>query len=196
MSVDTEAATLRLYARANVDPEYPPGPHEVAARLGVEIRYNAAQVVDGSGANYDPTRDVVWLRPDLSLPTELLMLWHELAERELLPLGRTAGHEQLCDQLAYRLRMPHPGFAWVAEEVGPAWTALARPWFASHVAAGLRWGEVTGEPTAVVTPSGVRYRGERWAWPHEHELRASLDAGGLAGHHVDRVRGGLVVRAR
>ena len=194
--LDTEATTLRLYDAADVDPEYPPGPHEVALRLGVEVRYDARKLMGASRANFDPSRNVIWLRPGLSLPTEMLMLWHELAERELLPLGWTEGHEQLCDQLAYRLRMPRPGFAWVAEEVGPAWTALARPWFASHVAAGLRWGEVTGEPTAVVTHSGVRYRGERWAWPHEEELLARVAEGSLHGHAVDRVRGGAVVRAR
>lgn len=194
--LDTEEATLRLYAQAGADPEAPPGPHALARMLGVDVRYDARQLLGRSRANYDRSRDVVWMRPGLSLPVEAFLLFHELAERELLPLGRSETHEHLCDQLAFRLRMPAPAFAWVARQEGPRWTALARPWIASHVGAGLRWGEVTQEPTAVVTAAGVRFRGEPWDWPEERDLRACLDAGDLPRTHVDRVRGGVVLRAR
>lgn len=193
--IDTEAATLRLYAAAGADPELPPGPHALARMLGIEVRYDARRLLGRSRANYDRGRDMVWIKPGLSLPVEAFLLFHELAERELLPLAHSEAREHLCDQLAFRLRMPAPAFAWLARQEGPRWTALARPWIASHVGAGLRWGEVTTEPTAVVTAAGVRYRGQPWSWPDEEELLARVAEGSLRGHAVDRVRGGIVVRA-
>ncbi len=36
---------------------------------------------------------------------------------------------------------------------------------------GLRIGEVTAEPVALVSPKLVRVRGDDWGWPSEREIR-------------------------
>lgn len=188
--MNLETIALDAYARANIDPEDPPGPHTHAELAGVAIRYDAGLCI--GAAAYDSMRDIIWVRPGLAPHVEGLRIYHELAERELR--GQVhPDHDELCDQLAFRLRMPLPAYRWLAHQEGPHWTKLARPWRASHVAAALRWGETTDVPTAVLTPEAVRFRGAARRWPGD--LRALAERGSVPGARVDTVRGGLVVVA-
>lgn len=80
--------------------------------------------------------------------------------------------EPLCDAIAGALLAPRRAFQRAACELGPDWSALADRFGASESWAALRWGEVVGEPLALVAPLRVRVRGDGYVWPEPDEIRA------------------------
>lgn len=173
LSADLEGAALSIYAEAGVDPEDPPSAHELVERLVGRGRLQITRSILG-GAMYQRLpdgREWVFVRPGLPPVVESMRLFHEVAERHFWGRVRDERHEWLCDQLAYRLRMPRPAFRGLVKAVGSDWRQLARPWGASETAGAMRYLEVTGRPGVVVTATDVRARGEEWAWPEAGELR-------------------------
>jgi hypothetical protein len=52
------------------------------------------------------------------------------------------------------------------------YTKIAQWFVTTETCAALRFGEVTGEPLALISPRAVVVRGDEWVWPDERELRA------------------------
>lgn len=119
------------------------------------------------------------MKPGLPPRLEVFAIHHEIAERHFFGRVQREDIESLCDQLAYRLRMPHNAFRELARSVGPNWRALSRPFFASQTAAALRYLEVTGTPGVVISQRSLRARGEAWVWPDAAELRRLAKARSL-----------------
>lgn len=198
LAADLEGSALAIYAEAGVDPTDPPSAHELAERLVGRGRVQFTRSILG-GAKYQRLpdgREWVFVRPGLPMLVESMRIFHELAERHLCGRVRSEHHEALCDQLAYRLRMPRPAFRGLVEQVGPDWRSLARPWGASETAGAMRYLEVTGTPGVVVTPQGMRARGAEWVWPDLAELqrlaRARTLPPGIERHRIRDRRGAVV----
>jgi len=177
---DLEGAALAIYGEAGLDPTDPPSAHDLArailGRHGVQYAHGIL-----GGAKYQPLpdgREWIFVRPGLPPVVEQMKIFHELAERHLRR-SFDPHLEVLCDQIAYRLRMPRPAFLELVRTVGPNWRRLAAPWGASDAAGALRYLEATGTPGVVITRTAVRARGEAWAWPDEQELRRLVRARAL-----------------
>jgi hypothetical protein len=82
--------------------------------------------------------------------------------------------EEHCDALAAALLLPRRAYLRAARELGPDWPALAECFGCSESAVSLRWGEVVGEPLALVAPSRVRVRGPAFSWPAEERAFRAL----------------------
>lgn len=199
VSGDLEGAAHAIYDEAGLDPCEPAAAHSLARRILGRQGLQYARGLLG-GAAYQPLpdgREWIFVRPGLPLLVEQMKIFHELAERHFHRARRVDENiEHLCDQLAYRLRMPQPAFRRLVRDLGPDFSELARPWGASEAAGALRYLEVTGTPGVVVTARAVRARGEAWAWPEEHELRRLARARSLpVGVERVRARGAVVFLA-
>lgn len=100
-------------------------------------------------------------------------------------LGKGAGHvliealrtytgesyEQLVDAAAAAILAPRALFREALAHVGSDLPELARVFSTTETCMGLRIGEVTAEPVALVSPKLVRVRGDDWGWPSEREIR-------------------------
>lgn len=67
--------------------------------------------------------------------------------------------------------MPRAAYRKWASAVGADFVALGAAFGVTPTSAALRWGEVLGTPTLVVTPPAVRVRGDAWEWPDEAACR-------------------------
>jgi hypothetical protein len=168
---DHEGNTLAIYAEAGTDPADPPGPHALARRLGISVRYDCPSLLAGAAHAVVNGQERIYVRPGLTPLVEGVRIYHELAERHLRRAAEEDGHERACDELAYHLRMPRAAFRELLGVVGRDLGELAAPWPATQTAAALRLLEVTDTPGVVVTPREVRARGPEWCWPPDTELR-------------------------
>jgi hypothetical protein len=172
---DHEGNAMAVFREAGIDPAEPQGPHALArALLGRGgLRYGWTPLV-GAGC-YEPSRggrpEAIWLRPKLTPFREAWTIYHELAERHLYGSVGEERHELACDQLAACLRAPRAAFRQLVADVGLDLEELAEGILCSQTSAALRWGETTHNPIAVLSPTGVRVRGDDFAWPHEEEVR-------------------------
>lgn len=96
---------------------------------------------------------------------------HECAEALLEGGGyRERDVEVVADRLAASLGVPRPAARKACRQRGPEWRQLALDFRTTQSCAALRFGEVTGWPTLLVTPKSVRDRGEPYHWPSNEEL--------------------------
>lgn len=102
---------------------------------------------------------------------------HELSH---VVLG-SAASEQQCDALAAALLAPRPAFLRALRARGARLPALARVFGTTQSCVGLRLGEVTEQPTALVDARSVRIRGAEYSWPSESQLRALAAGSRLPG---------------
>ena len=86
--------------------------------------------------------------------------------------------EALCDAIAAALLCPRMAYRAAVCRRGLDWEQLAFDFGTSCSVVALRYGEVTGEPIALVAPRTVRVRGAEWGWPDERGLRRLARAGG------------------
>jgi hypothetical protein len=114
----------------------------------------------------------IYLRTGLSQTRLRFAVAHELAHWALDIGSASLDGEQLCDALAAALVAPRPAFHGALRDVGERYPVLADRFGTSESCIVLRWGEVTGTPTALVTPSSVRVRGGAFDWPDEDGIRA------------------------
>lgn len=125
------------------------------------------------------------------------LLAHELAEWLLEREGYDRPDvEAVADALAARLLAPWRAVR-LALGAGLEAHELALAFGATQSCALLRQGEVTGIPTALVTPARIHVRGSEWGWSDERGIRAlaSADRPGIAKVRITdaRRRVGLVV---
>ncbi len=200
LASELEGASLAIYAEAGLDPEDPPSAQEMAEALMGRGRLQYARGILGAGRyqRLPDGREWIFIRPGLPRLNEQLTIFHEIAERHLQRV-QGDGIEDLCDQLAYRLRMPCPAFRSLVRHCGPNWRQLSAPWGASETAGALRYLEVTGTPGVVVTPKTIRARGESFVWPCEMELQRLVRARnlppGIERRRIGDRRGAVVLMA-
>jgi hypothetical protein len=130
------------------DPCRPSGPHGLARRLGIRIRYDCRGCWVAPRTQSTTARSSSSFGAGFSPLVEGVKIFHELAERHLKHERGSEGHEEACDQLAYALRMPRPAFRDLIRVVGRDFEQLAAPWPASQTAGALRYLEVTGTPAS------------------------------------------------
>lgn len=114
---------------------------------------------------------------------------HECAEAILDRAGyREADVERVANRLAASLAVPgkaaRKAFRKQAPKEAEEWTQLALQFRTTESCAVLRFGEVTGEPLALVTLTSVRARGAAMPWPSDEEMRK----GKLPGIRKTRLR--------
>lgn len=124
----------------------------------------------------------IYLRMGLSPARLRFAVAHELAHRVLGVGSFGVGSElteleQACDTLAACLVAPRRAFLRALRETD-CYSKLAARFMTTESCVALRFGEVTGEPTALVCPCAIYVRGEAWGWPPESELRVLATQGG------------------
>lgn len=106
------------------------------------------------------------IRRGLSPERERWVLLHELSEWHLSRLGYFEPDiEELAELITAALVAPRVAFRESLAMHGRRFRRLAHDFLTTQTAVALRLGEVTGAPVAVIAPSGIRVRGEDWAWP-------------------------------
>ncbi len=202
LASELEGAALAIYAEAGLDPEDPPSAQEMAEALMGRGRLQYTRGILGAGRyqRLPDGREWIFIRPGLPKLNEQMTIFHEIAERYFHRRNEQREDiEDVCDQLAYRLRMPCPAFRTLVRHCGPDWRQLSAPWGASETAGALRYLEVTGTPGVVVTPKTMRARGELFAWPCEGELRRLVRARnlppGIERRRIGDRRGAVVLMA-
>lgn len=166
--IDIEGEALRILESMAFDPANPPKPLHLAYTL-VRIEF-----VPGlrTLARWVGARDLLQVRLGLSPPTEGFAVAHELAERHLRKLLVSDEHvEQYADALAAALIVPSPAVRWALRDLGRALPEIAETFGTTQSIVSLRIGEVTGTPTALITPRRIHVRGDDWAWPEEVRIR-------------------------
>jgi len=161
---DAEGEALYLYERAGADPAEPPGPHALAAALGLRIEHGGRGIV-GDAMLVDGT---IRVRRRLPPAREGFAVAHELAEWAL------AGHldeeaEASANLLAACLLMPRPAVLAAVSAIGRDLAALASAFVVTETAMALRLAEIDGTPTLVVSRSWAWVRGEPFGWPESVE---------------------------
>lgn len=113
----------------------------------------------------------IHIRPGWSPTQARWLVAHELAEWILARDGyRETDTETVADALAARLIAPHRAIR-RALGCGLDVAELAEVFGATQSCLLLRQAEVSGEPTALVTPARIYVRGSEWAWPNESGVR-------------------------
>lgn len=202
LEIELEGAATAIYGAAGLDSAEPVSALELAEALMGRGRVQHARGLMG-GACYQRLpdgREWIFVRPGLPDLVEEMKIFHEIAERYFcLRADCSENREALCDQLAYRLRMPRPAFRLLVRDVGPNWRKLASPWGASETAGALRYLEVTGTPGVVITEKTTRARGQELCWPDERELRRLVRARnlppGIERYRIGDRRGAVVLVA-
>lgn len=187
---DADAHAADIYRRAGHHLEAPPGPVALARALG--LRVVARHGVRGARLARE-TREIL-TAPRLAPASLCWLVAHEIAEWHLDEYVEP-DREQACDSVAAALIMPRASFVDALASLGGSAASLplvSQAFRTSQSVAGLRYGEVTGRPVALVTPSRIHVRGDAWGWP-PHEARASfLDAilseGGVSSHPLSDAR--------
>lgn len=168
---DAEEIAQWVRAKAKVDSDQILSPRALAKRAGVRV-----QVAPRTGLWGDATftmvrgRPTIWLAPKLPIERATFAVCHELAEWALRS-RRDPTIEQLADAAAAAILAPRNLFREALAHVGDDLPALAHVFQTTETCMGLRIGEVTAEPVALVSPKLVRVRGDEWGWPPAEEIR-------------------------
>lgn len=115
----------------------------------------------------------IYVRGELSPKRLAWALLHETAEAVLEAHGYDqVDAELVANRLAASLGAPLPFAERACTVRGPRWQQLSLDFGATQSCAALRYGEVTGNGVALVTPREVRYRGDWFGdEPSEEALR-------------------------
>lgn len=169
-----EGEALEIYREAGCDPASPVSPEELArGLLGAAGILEQAQPI--TSAAWCNAHSRLLLRPGVAGTRRSWLLAHELAERHLSRLNyRGADVEAFANRIAASLIAPAPAVRLALRALGQDYAALAEVFDTTQSVMALRIGEVTGQPTALVTRTRVHIRGDEWCWPDEAELRAIL----------------------
>jgi hypothetical protein len=157
---DAESIANNLLRHARLDIGEPVDPRIIAHRLGLELEPRAPrgchEVIENGVIYYDPSRG---LGPIL----------HGLGHYAVQLMGAEIRDERLAISVTARLKVPMPAFK-RAIRAGLGRHSLAQQFGVKETCVALRYGEATGEPIAIITPSRIYAAGE-WPWPAEDVLR-------------------------
>jgi IrrE N-terminal-like domain len=170
---DWEGAADELRARAGLELDEACGPIALARRLGLRVEEVSGMLGLGALVRVHDERRIM-VRRGLPPAIRSWVVGHELAH---FVRGSTCGwngrddEERACHYIGAALQMPRRVFAAATRE-GGTWAMLAERFKTTETAAAMRFGEVRGEPLAVVCPHRVYARGpEEWIWPDEPTIR-------------------------
>jgi hypothetical protein len=159
---DADAITNALLQRARLDIGERVDPRIILHRLGLELEPRVPrgchELIEGNKVYYDPTS-----------PRLISDLFHALGHRAVTYAGVEIQDERLVIAVAARLTVPTLAFRRGLRH-GLGRHSLAQEFGVNETCAALRYGEVTGEPVAVVTPRWIYAAGE-WPWPAASVLR-------------------------
>lgn len=170
---DLDDLAERYLRQVGLAPDLPPCPLALAERLmgpgSVRVAPASTLLLGDAALVVIDSAPVVLMRPGVRGEAARWALFHELghviADRETL-----RNTERMADILAAMLRIPRSAASRTIERYGSHWPSLAAAWRTSETSAVLRFGEVTWQPTALVSPRSVRLRGS--VWPvHANALR-------------------------
>lgn len=193
---EIEGVAAALYKRAGFDDGEPANAVSLAeALLGPgRVRRVHAGAMAGAAALARVGGDWrIYVRSSVPAHQIAFAVLHELGHWEFGP----GAPESACDALAAALLLPRRAYLHAAREIGTDWQALAACFQCSESAVSLRWGEVVGEPLALVSPLRVRVRGADWGWPTERGIRelARSPRPGIASAPLSDDRRRFVVRS-
>jgi hypothetical protein len=197
ISGDIERISQDIYGRAGLSSDEPAPPTAlVKSVLGTDaIRLVPRHALPGDGAVArvgDTWR--IYLVAQAAEPVRRFVMLHELAH---VVLGKSATEED-CNGLAAALLAPKRAFLRALEAAGARLPALARTFGTTQSCVGLRLGEVTEQPTALVAPESVRFRGAAYGWPSAprlQELAAGKQFPGIRKARLSDRRERTVLRA-
>jgi hypothetical protein len=159
---DAESITNELLRRARLDIGEPVDPRVIIHRLGLELEPRAPrgchELIEGNTVYYDPSN-----------PRWIATLFHALGHRAVRFAGSEIQDERLVIAVAARLTVPVIAFR-RALRAGLGRHSLAQQFGVNETCAALRYGEVTGDPVAIITPRRIYAAGE-WPWPAADVLR-------------------------
>lgn len=174
---DLEAEAESLYRMAGLDPDSPPGPAVLARRIlgPASVRHAPPQHLPGDGA-LARVRDSwrIYVRAGLTPERLGFAVAHELAEHHLARIGyRGSDIEERADRLGAAILAPRGAIRAALAHCGDDVRALAHAFVSTQSWAAMRTAEVTGAPTALVSPAKVRVRGQlEFVWGSEQDVRA------------------------
>lgn len=163
---EVEGIAAAVVSLAGVDDAARVSPVQVAKGLGVPVIRGAIIRAGACLATLNGVRTICVRRGAVGNELRWLVaheLGHLALERE-----RYVGEdvERLADAIAAAIIAPRRAVQRARREIGPAFVELGAAFGATPTSAALRWGEVTGEPVAVLAPARpVRVRGDEWGWP-------------------------------
>lgn len=170
-ATDAEGTASWIYEKAGASEADPPDPLTLARRLGIKV-----EVAPRRGLWGDATmtrvrgRAVLWTTRGTPPVRLRFAVAHELAEWAHGE-RREETIEELCNATAAAIIAPRRLFLEALSYLGDDLPALARTFKTTETCVGLRLGETTAEPIALVSPKLVRLRGDDWGWPGEEEIR-------------------------
>lgn len=169
-----------VLARAGLDDDEPVGAREIIARLLGPQALRIVRPSELGGADGEivrvGSRWQIRVSSRLSPERAAFVALHELAHWHLGRLDHDDETETLCDAIAGALACPWRAFADASRELGARFDLLADIFAVEPSCAALRYGEVRGEPLALVSPQRVRVRGSNWAWGDERDVRRLAQA--------------------
>ncbi len=182
---DLEKLAEWAYRAAGLEPDTPAAPLELARLLiaggshvpvarCTELRTPARLARVGSQWR-------IYVRASFDDTAMRWLVAHECAEWILARENyRGTDIEQKAESLAARLIAPRPA-ARIAIDAGLDFQELAEAFGMSQSSAALRRGEVSREPTALITPEAVYLRGDDWAWGDDTAIRQIATAASTPG---------------
>lgn len=157
-TLDADDIAAWIYDRARMDEGDPPGPVALARKIVGVVR---SDTHGPHGAKLDEGIIHVGRRLEGSALTWLVA--HELAELVIRVTDyRGEDAERLADAGAAAIIMPREAFMRHARHLSIR--DMAKLYNVTCTAASLRYGEVTGRPTAIIAPTHIHIRGEDWEW--------------------------------
>ncbi len=172
-----EDLAIMLHELAGMDPSQLNCPMALARALDITVLEAGDEPIPGGGYAWADWGDPrIYLRPWLSRARLRFAAAHEIAELMLSGIGiASEDREATADRFGAAILLPRPAVRRVLTNA--PWEGLRD--FASRLGvdqttAALRFGEVTGDPIAVVTRKHTRVRGdlERWPEPPRRLARA------------------------
>lgn len=172
---DIEGTVDAAYRSAGFETDEPAAPLALARRLlGISHPVRRAHgLLTNAALARVHSEWRIYLRHGLSDRARDWLVSHELGEWLLTREGYSEGDsEEMADRIGAALRAPRKAFSIAARSTGANWAELADAFGTSESSAALRWGEVVGDPLALIAPRRpVRVRGAAWTWPAEPTLR-------------------------
>lgn len=167
---DLEGLAEWAYQAARLSDDSPASCLELAQRLLGGHVIPSHDVVTARLAR-TPGGYTIHLRPGLPTVDARWLVAHEIAEWLLEQEDyREADAESVADALAARLIAPRRAIR-EALRWGVEVPELAEACGSTQSCALLRQSEVSGAPTALVTPARIYVRGDEWGWPGETDVR-------------------------
>jgi IrrE N-terminal-like domain len=172
---EIEGEAQVAYRAAGIDPYDTVSPIWLAKRLlgeqNVVAVYSLMQPGGGCLARVNGTPRIYYRN---RLPPERrdFVVAHELGHALLRDqAGDEAETELACDAFAAAIIAPRGAYLAAVRAYGARYPKLARAFATTESLVALRFGEVTDEPLALLTPRSIRVRGSAYSWPDSDRLR-------------------------